>query len=176
MGLRRLFFLPVVLVLLMQVFAAVIQLRFYQNTNTGSGFEWLNYQIVNLVSGMLNFITGLFALGWVGMWMGLTTKKPNIAVIKTFVFVQVIPWFVLTILQIFTSFSFARFGISSFMVSTVIMTLLWVSKDIAFIIWARRKLYSQLRDVAASDKRVGAKQRFALFKETNVPPTMPNPT
>jgi hypothetical protein len=141
--------------------------------NTSAGFDWWNFHLINLVSGMINFITGLISLGWVGMWMGLTTKRPNIAVAKAFVFVQVIPWFALMILQIFISFGMARTGRFSMSVSTIVISALWICKDIGFILWARSKLYSNLREVASSGKV--AKSPTAAASPSDAPPVIAHP-
>ncbi len=102
-----------------------------------------------------NFI----ALVWFGMWIGLTSRNINIATLKTLVFVQIIPWFVITFLssmivpilllpKILTgtssTFSFVWFQL----ITSALSTLLALSKDIAFILWSRRRLYTQFRERA----------------------------
>jgi len=58
-----------------------------------------------LAAGTLAFATlltvgaNLVALAWFGMWMGLNSKNTNLATLKTILFVEVIPWFVV----VFTS-------------------------------------------------------------------------
>jgi hypothetical protein len=99
------------------------------------------------------------ALAWFGMWMGLTSKNNNFATLKAIVFVQVIPWFVLGIGSgILTSVVLMPFflGTSSPMpmvlwypfVSAVLGALLFGAKDVAFIVWSRRRLFSRFRQMA----------------------------
>jgi hypothetical protein len=46
--------------------------------------------------GTLTVLANLAALVWFGMWMGLNSKSGNAATLKTILFVQVIPWFVVS--------------------------------------------------------------------------------
>lgn len=146
LALRRLFFVPTVLALMVQLFSNLIQIRFMLSVNNGPNQEWITYHVINLIFGMVGFITPLVALAWVGMWMGLTTAKPNIAVVKTFLFVQVIPWFGVIICQLLF---FKFFAPSSMYGFSIFNGVLVIAKDVAFILWARRKLHEQLRDVAS---------------------------
>ncbi|MEO5803233.1 MAG: ABC transporter permease subunit [Verrucomicrobiota bacterium] len=175
-ALRRMFLFPAFLVLIMHLLCGIIEWGFYANMNLGAGFN-STYHVVRLLCGMVGFIAGLITLGWVGMWMGLTTKRTNIAVLKTFVFVVIIPSFVLTVLQIFVSFRIARLGSFSLVFSTIFTALLSLGVNIAFIVWARRKLYSELRDIAASGGYVFkvAQPHFAFFKEAKNTPVIANP-
>jgi hypothetical protein len=112
----------------------------------------------------LIFLANLIALVWFGMWMALNSKTPNQATLKTLLFVQVIPWFVVTFVSTIT--------VSVFMIPMMIKTtktgaapgfqlMSWfpfliagvalalsLGKDVAFSIWARRKLYSSFRERA----------------------------
>ena len=45
---------------------------------------------------LLGTLFNLMALGWFGMWMGLTTRTANLATLKTILFVQVIPTLIIT--------------------------------------------------------------------------------
>jgi hypothetical protein len=104
----------------------------------------------------------LLALCWFGMWMGLTSRSANLATLKTILFVQVIPWFVIaftTTLVVGLMLSGLAFRASptqpaSFfawlpLLSALLAAVLAVAKDIGFILWSRKKLYSCLREQAA---------------------------
>ena len=113
--------------------------------------------ILSAAMTTLTTLANLMALCWFGMWMGVTSKNSNLATLKTIAFVQIVPWFAITFAsgiatallimpQIFTggmsgSFSFAWYQI----LSVAVTTILCVLKDAAFVVWARKKLYSDLR-------------------------------
>ena len=103
----------------------------------------------------------LLALAWFGMWMGLTSRTANLAVLKTILFVQVIPWFVITfsssmLAGIILAQSFFRGSANQPawwlvwwpLLNAALSTVLALSKDVAFIMWSRRKLHSSLRERA----------------------------
>jgi len=104
----------------------------------------------------------LLALGWFGMWMGLTSRTANLATLKTILFVQVIPWFVIAFCSAMVMGIFmaqAAFRSSAILptgwlvwwplVTAVVSTTLALIKDIGFIVWSRKKLYSSFRERAA---------------------------
>ena len=114
------------------------------------------------VAGMLTVFANLSALAWFGMWTGLNSKSTNLATLKAIVFVQIIPWFVVSLVsamiipllllpsmikgtviapnQIMVWFPILTSGIA---------TVLSLTKDIAFLLWSRRKLYLEFRQRAA---------------------------
>ena len=122
-----------------------------------SGFVTL----VMSVAGTLIVVANLAALSWFGMWMGLNSKNNNLATLKTIVFVQVIPWFVVS----FTSMLIVPLLLFSNLIKGLpsatsqmmvwypllflgLATTLYLIKDIVFLLWARRKLYSEFREQA----------------------------
>jgi hypothetical protein len=179
----------------------------------------LVFDVVHGAVGALSVGADLLALSWFGMWMGLTSKKASLATFKTILFVQVIPWLVITFASTFiailvlvpifmnsgafsgattvttnsatatrvnvqsvTVTSFVWSSSRTFTNSTVSTTtttnlttpsvppaavmasmgwltilplvmagvaaVLTVAKDIGFLVWARRKLYSSFREQA----------------------------
>jgi hypothetical protein len=104
----------------------------------------------------------LLALWWFGMWMGLTSRSANLATLKTILFVQVIPWFVVafaTGVVVGLMLSGLAFRLSATqpaawfgwwpLLSALLAAVLAVAKDIGFIVWSRSKLRSCLREQAA---------------------------
>lgn len=104
----------------------------------------------------------LVALCWFGMWMGMTSRTASLATLKAIVFVQVIPWFVITfasttliwMLMAGAAFSHPQVQPGWWLVwwpllSAVFSGTLAVGKDIGFILWSRHQLYSSLRTQAA---------------------------
>ena len=129
-------------------------------------------QIISLICGVFTSVTGLLATAWFGMWMGLISKRVNVAVTKTFVFVQILPWFVLT----FASGVF-MFGVAfvrwPHWLPIVFVTLLAVGADIIFILVARRKLSLDLR--AAVLRVTGASAGAKYVFETRSSPSAAAP-
>lgn len=131
-------------------------------TVTGNWPMWVS--IFTCVAGAIGFLTNLAALSWFGGWMGLTSKKASLAILKTMAFVLVIPWFCISIGAGFISMLVlvpamiqgAKGGtpsVTSYMVwfplaSAGLTMLLTVAKDVFFIQWARKKLYGSLRERA----------------------------
>jgi ABC-type transport system involved in multi-copper enzyme maturation permease subunit len=109
----------------------------------------------NVVTSLMN----LAALAWFGMWMGMTSRTTNLATLKTIAFVQIIPWVVIgfaamLVVPLVLMPRFARGGTVA-----VSQTMLWfpflmsavtfvlsLAKDVAFLVWARRRLNSEFRE------------------------------
>jgi len=118
--------------------------------------------VATSVAGTFAVAANLVALIWFGMWMGLNSKNTSLATLKTILFVQIIPWFVISFVssvillplmlwptlnqalpmspQIMTWYPLLTAGAA---------TALCLIKDLAFSLWARRKLYSEFRERAS---------------------------
>ena len=134
---------------------------FNSNVDLSAGYH-ISMLVVSLL-GVVTVVANLAALVWFGIWSGLTSKSPNIAALKTIVFVQVIPWMViafasamamplLLLPRLLTSGSTANPGQIMMwypLISGGIAAVLALGKDIGFCIWARRRLYSDFRAIAA---------------------------
>src|SRR5688572_19257498 len=101
------------------------------------------------VDTVVTSLTTAAAIALVGMWLGLRSRRPHIAVIKTYVFVLIIPGVALSIIMGILMIGLSLAGNYEQVLLTVITTLLWVVKDVALILWARRNLYSRFRDAVA---------------------------
>lgn len=125
----------------------------------------------------LSTLGNLLALCWFGMWMGMTSKSANLATLKTILFVQLIPWFIIAfgtsvVLGLVMSRLFTRAGTVQpgtwFLYwplsSAVLSATLALAKDLGFILWSRKKLRLSLREQAGQN--VG-ESRFAA------PPPLP---
>jgi hypothetical protein len=56
--------------------------------------------VLPFIPGALTTLTtfaNLTALCWFGMWMGMTSRNSNLATLKTIAFVQIVPWFVISL-------------------------------------------------------------------------------
>jgi hypothetical protein len=130
---------------------------------TASSLAWqAGIAATAAIAAALSMIGNLLALGWFGMWMGLTSRSANLATLKTILFVQVIPWFVIAfgtsmVMGIFLSaLLFRSSPAQSFtwlvwyqLLGEVLAAGLALIKDVAFIVWSRKKLLSSFRLAAA---------------------------
>ena len=104
----------------------------------------------------------LLALCWFGMWMGLTSRTANLAALKTLMFVQVIPLFVIffstnMLIGVVMSALVLRNGPAQSnswflyyqLINILIAAGLAITKDVVFIVWSRSRLYRSLRVQAA---------------------------
>jgi hypothetical protein len=126
---------------------------------SGDGPGWFVIIFISL-GAVVVIATNLVALWWFGMWMGLTSKSTNIATLKTLLFVQIIPWFVISFAagmiaplfllpKLITGGSPGQMMTWFPIISSAFTTLLALAKDIAFIVWSRSRLHGQLRARAA---------------------------
>ncbi len=131
----------------------------------------------------LSTAANLIALGWFGMWMGLTSKTANQATLKTLLFVQVIPWFAIAFAAamavplLLASMAFrsgppqGSFWLTWWpLLNAALAALLAIGKDIAFMLWSRKRLLFAFRDQATRPIGVAA---FAPPRERScVPPAL----
>ncbi len=118
----------------------------------GTGLAANAYAIAGQVTSAVTSITTAGAIGWFGMWMGLRSRKPHIAVIKTFAFVFLLPAVAITILQTILVIAVSLGGgggVVREIIGPTITGVLWVVKDAVFILWARRNLYGHFREGVA---------------------------
>jgi hypothetical protein len=135
--LKRLFLWPIVTLVVVQLAFVVpyvisIKSLFGQAAQTlpasAPGAAYVSYMVylaglLPICNNILKLVLDFYALGWIGMWLALTIKKPNLAVAFTVLFVLVLPSFV--------------FCVPDFLI------------DIGFIIWARIKLRQDFRVLAS---------------------------
>jgi hypothetical protein len=129
-------------------------------------------------------VGNLVALAWFGMWMGFTSKNATLATLKTIAFVQIIPSMVISfgssMLLMMLIIPWARksgpsappswvMSLYPFL-SVVLASLLSLGKDIAFILWSRKRLYFSFRERAA--REISPVQ---VFSPPSVPPPIAAP-
>ena len=162
----RTFAAPLVLLIIAQVLLARI---------TGWIEGQSNLEVAaNHADTVITSLTSATAIAWLGMWFGLRSRRPHIAVIKTYVFVLIVPAIVLSILMGILMIGFSRAGMYEDWLPTIITTLLWVIKDIITILWARRNLYSRFHDaVAGTDLPRRSANPLNLFRRLRLRPAQP---
>jgi ABC-type multidrug transport system permease subunit len=158
-ALRRTFLFPGLILLSLTTVAGVVQIMvFYQSWSnagpTGGGGEFLASQIVSQVGGLATFVTGNLALACFGTWMGLVERKAHVALIKTFLFVRVLPWVALTFVQALFMFGLAvvamgRLGSLPMWVGSALPSLLAVAIHLGFMRVSLRKVHLNAREYVA---------------------------
>lgn len=110
LALRRLFLAPVVAqFVLMLTLGAIEFYAAYSASTAPANVQMAIIQALMAGLGAINWCLGLFAVAWFSIWMGMTSKKLNIVMIKTFCYTKVLPYFGITILSGFL----VMFAISS---------------------------------------------------------------
>jgi ABC-type transport system involved in cytochrome c biogenesis permease component len=170
-ALRRTFMIPALTAALYSIAVLATSLaQTYAMTLASRGtprmsFDMVTWEVVGVVAGLINFFANLAALAWFGMWMGLTNRKPTIATLKTIAFVVVLPKIALSFVQgflmVLISFSMigrSGSGMTGFWVSSIVVCLLTVGKDVFFILFARQRLSTRFREAVAWEGH-GSQQR-----------------
>jgi hypothetical protein len=93
------------------------------------------------------WVTGLFAIAWVSIWMGLASKKINVAMLKTFCYAKILPWFGvgfvsgLVFMLLMAGFSFSGGGGMLFIkLLPTIPSVLMIGVNFALIRFARNRV------------------------------------
>ena len=131
-----------------------------------------NLWIMIWFAGMTVFVMDLFALSWVSMWVGLSSRKVNRASGAAISRILVLPWmFFLLSLTILGALTF----LAHINWNEDYVLLYWfglcVANNLIFIAWAKRNLHQRFRDLATQRFDVKTK-RFAWRKSaSNTPAT-----
>lgn len=164
-ALLNMFLLPVVILLVVQLFSA-FKTPFGVGMMSMGGVAPLTawaFALINAVAAGIVTVANLIALAWFGLWMGLSSRSARSAVLKTLLFVQIVPWFLMTfaagmvmpLLMIPTFTSGGTVTPNNLLVwypilSVAITTVLSLGKDFFFWNWSRRKLFRDFREMAAN--------------------------
>jgi ABC-type transport system involved in multi-copper enzyme maturation permease subunit len=149
LALRRLFLPALAAQILLALACGIIQAlaissRMPAGASAGRGIPFEIEQWVALGVGLVSWSVGLFALVWFSMWMGMTSSKMTLAMLKTFCFVKVIPWFAAIIVTGFVTLAAAPFGLlASFnWLVPCLPAILLIVMNFALIYLARRRAQS----------------------------------
>jgi hypothetical protein len=168
-ALWRTFFVPVMLLIILGTAGRMSEMMaFRHNLPKGAAFSnYGNYygmQIFSSVMGVVKLAGNMVAVAWFSMWMGVTTRKVSAAIFKTFIFVLVLPalalWFMYFVTIFTLSFSMASSGkivwagMLPYWVSSVVFVVLHVAKNVFFVVWARRRLFTRFREAMMREQRV----------------------
>ena len=127
-----------------------------------SATQQFSMALVAAAAAALSTVGGLLALGWFGMWMGLTSRTANLADLENDTFCSNHSLVCHRVWFHHGDGSFYGeicFGLSSSqptwwliwwpLLSAVLISALALTKDIAFIVWSRKRLYTSFRERAA---------------------------
>jgi len=111
---------------------------------------------------LINFLTDILAICWLGAWLSLSSRRPTYVILKTFAWVVLAPWTLGVLLPNLSSVmpprvmgylntlpllrSLAVGGVSLF---SVLRAAAWVGKNLVIIGYARARLHRHLRSAAA---------------------------
>src|SRR5262249_8329971 len=132
----------------------------------------------------------LVAICWFGMWMGMTSKSANLATLKTLLFVQIIPAlaiqfgaglvlmaammpYIYKMSQKASSAAPATWLTWYPLIGAAVTTILALGKDVGFIVWSRRKLYSSFREQAAQFIGQPKSAPLPRLRTVDTPPPIP---
>lgn len=145
-ALRRMAAIPVMAGLLSPVFFVVFASEVYGGgMSLGAGSWWA------IAMWSINRGLEVVAVCWVGMWFGLTARKPMAAVLWTTGLVAGLPRLVLMALGLAASAIVGgvpgrRGGVNYFFMGwNVLLPFLEILKSVLFILWAQKKLHTELQ-------------------------------
>jgi ABC-type transport system involved in cytochrome c biogenesis permease component len=179
-ALWKMFLVPVLFLLALLVISGIgtiheIQKSMQAANASATATTSFSYDITPMVVGTVTGTVGLFfdflALAWFGMWMGVTSRKTSIAVLKTICFVLVLPWLAEVIIQIGTMFATAKFFLGTGygqwpnIISTLAQSLLAIAINLFFVFWSRHRLLTALRETVSA----GGPSKMRQWKPRGAP-------
>ncbi len=157
-ALRRQHLGPVIVVLLFDLCVLVI----ISTKSTRAGPVASRTFVLMLLAWMTIFLMDLFALGWLSMWLGLTSNHAFRAMSLSALLILVVPWAafyfaisfgMMLVVPFFAANRTITAGSVPFFVRPVFFIGLWfvlsLAADLIFGRWARGKLYREFRARAA---------------------------
>lgn len=156
LSLRRQFLWPVALVVLVDL---AFMLAGYRTDGVSGDQYWIWVCLV----GITVFVFDLYTLGWLGLWIGVTAKRPNRAAGLTLLRILGVPWIVWFAALLFSSLVSVWNRLEN---SPGYLLGLWfllsMLNDVAHFGWAHRRLHQHLRQVA-TERFITPRARRWLF-------------
>jgi len=154
LGLRKLFTKPLIVILIADAAMLLVNLR----TPDPRGFFFGPGKTeisLAILAAMIMLATDVIALGWVGMWQGLSATKSRQALGGTIGRILFLPWIIFY--SAFIAFEIFGFSNVSFQWMLALWFALGIGIDVLFSIWSRRKLHRNFRALAAThrEERIG---------------------
>ncbi|MDB6121485.1 MAG: hypothetical protein JWQ71_478, partial [Pedosphaera sp.] len=126
LSLKRIFLLPVVTILSIEIAGLAGGIYLLQAGERG---QPVGFSIFFGILYLSIFLLDVATLTWTGMWFGLSSKNETTAIVKTILYVLVLP---------FMGSFFCWFGI-----------LFFIGWPIFWIVWSTQKLRAEFRTLAA---------------------------
>jgi ABC-type transport system involved in multi-copper enzyme maturation permease subunit len=153
LALRRLFLPPVVAQLALALACGAIQLWAANSavvvaapagagaaTAAGRTWEMDLQQIITVALGVASWCIGLVTLVWFSIWMGITSKRTPIAMLRTFWYAKILPWFGMSFAAVLLLFAtLTRLGGGVMWIWPLIIQGLYIGVNFALIAFARRR-------------------------------------
>jgi len=142
-----------------------------------AGSEGDNSWIWFWLAGTTTFAVDMVALAWLGLWIGLTARRANRATRATVARIMSLPWgtwfFAFLIpgtlnLKLWRPNNEGAFLLGSWFVVSMIIS-------VAFCLWARHRLFHNLREVATQRFTPKASRFDRLFRPLKKNPALPPP-
>jgi hypothetical protein len=152
LALKRFFLYPVLMVLAIQIL--IVGIAIWQQSSLGGAAAGpLALRSGTIIYQMIRFVVDLVAISWVGMWMGLTRKKPAQA--------------------------FANTLLVGWLIPTLIFCIPNVLIDLVLINWAKPKLYRDFRKMATerfgqASEKPSRRSRALKKQPPSIPPAIPS--
>jgi len=160
-ALRRLFIWPVLAISALHVFFVWMSWRAAGSSYAGS-HPSIGLYALDPAGSLAKFLTDIMALCWVGAWLSVSSRKPGLAILKTYSLVILLPWaFVYFAPESITYLNrrLASFTISHRALERMVFTLTrspnllpsvcWVLKNCILVLWAGLHLQRHFRQAAA---------------------------
>jgi len=160
-ALRRLFLWPVLAIAALHVFYVCMCGQAGRSSFQGGQ---LSVSSSAMVAGqsLLKFLTDILALCWVGAWLSISSRKANLAILKTYALVILLPWAFAYFSEDFTTFlrqrlatyTAGRPALQQILFNPNVSLILlpsacWVLKNCLFVLWASLHLRRHFRQAAA---------------------------
>jgi ABC-type transport system involved in multi-copper enzyme maturation permease subunit len=165
LALKRQFLVPVLVVLLVEV------VFMFATVRDAVGDEDRYFWSTLWIAGILMFVADLITLYWIGMWQGLTAKNPLRAAGGALTRVMVLPWIaygLILLIMVLREFIHRAYQSNPTWKHFLgLWFVLGIGMDIAFGVWAWRKLRTDFRLAAQQRQESTAqswKRRFGKLK------------
>lgn len=153
-GIVRVFRIPVVVLLILQIIGLGLTILNWNNimadtTNSFHNWDYALGQMVGGLSTLLNTIALCGAVIWVGMWLGLKSGSTTASAALTYVMVVIVPglFIAIGVNVLFFAVQLAS-GSSMMWINPVASGCARLVVNVTFIIWARRQLIHHFREAA----------------------------
>ncbi len=142
-ALRRLFVGPVLVIAALHVFY-VMGTWYLASAQPAGALRSLPYSIAQASGSLVSFLSDVVALCWVGAWLSLSSRRPNLVIFQTFALVVLIPWVVAAYMP-----SWRLLAPTNMLGTVLVRPVGWVAKNTLFFLWAWWGLRRNFRQAAA---------------------------